>query len=74
MITFLLFIIAGLLLIVGLFLHACESFGKGFDGVLSWLTTNMGPGVSYKTKKSFPVHILMYCLSVVTFILAFVKL
>lgn len=63
-------IIAVLLFVVGLFLHACESFDKGVEGGLSWLTQIMGPGVFYKPKKSFPVHIVIYCLSIIVFILS----
>jgi hypothetical protein len=72
--TVLFIIIAVLLSIIGLLLHAAESLGKGFDGMLSWLTQNMGPGVSYKAKKSFPTTpVVFYGLSLFAIILAFVS-
>ena len=68
----LLLIIAALLLIIGLLVHGVNSLEKECSGLLSWLTTKMGPGVALKPEKFFPGHYVWYGLSGAVVVLAFI--
>lgn len=61
--SILLGLIATLLATIALFLHGLASIGKGVDGALTTLTSNLGPGVVHKPKREFPVHRIFYLLA-----------
>lgn len=67
----LLIVISGLLLTIGIFYQTMSNMGGLLDGFISDLTDRLGPGVKYKPKKGFPLHILMYVLYACTMVWAF---
>ena len=72
MISVLLIVIAALLLLIGLIIHGANSLGKGFEGFLSFLTTKMGPGITYRAEKVFPSQIVWYSLAAATLVTAII--
>ena len=72
MTSILLIVIAALLIVIGLFVHAGNAFGTQLGRAFTWLTTRMGPGVTYRAEKVFPTQVVWYTLAALSLVTAIV--